>query len=158
MAGAFFAVLAFFAGAFFAGAFFAGAFFAAAFFVPVVEDAALAELEPERGLTAGSEALPFSTSLKVVLGPKRTPRDAAMRTGAPVWGFRPMRAARRVGLKLPKPTIETFRPALTSAITALMKALTAASASRLASDVVLLMESISSDLFTATSFSVAECR
>src|SRR5205085_757708 len=40
---------------------------------------------------------PFSTVLKAVAGENFTPFEAAIFTGAPVCGFRPMRAAREVG-------------------------------------------------------------
>jgi putative acetyltransferase len=120
-------------------------FLAAAFFFPL----ALAGL----GAIFGSARadLPLTTSLKVELAPKRTPLEAAIFTGAPVCGLRPVRAARRVGLKLPKPTTATRRPLLTSLMIVWTNALTASSASRFASEVDLLTASISSDLFTATS-------
>jgi hypothetical protein len=95
-------------------------------------------------------ALPFTTDLNVELGEKRTPLDAAMRTAAPVWGLRPVRAARRVGLKLPNPTTDTFRPAFTSLMIVYTTALTAFSASRLESAAAFTTASTSSDLFTDT--------
>jgi hypothetical protein len=100
-------------------------------------------------LGAGSAALPLSTSLSIALAAKRTPRDAEMLTGAPVRGFRPRRAPRCVGLKLPKPATTTRRPDRTSFETTWTSAFTAPSASRFANDVVLLTASISPDLFTA---------
>jgi len=42
-------------------------------------------------------ARPLTTSLKAPAGPNRTPFDAAILTDAPVCGFRPIRALRRVG-------------------------------------------------------------
>jgi hypothetical protein len=54
-----------------------------------------------------------------------------------------------VGLKLPNPATTTRRPDRTSLATTWTSALTASSASRFASDVVLLTASISPDLFTA---------
>jgi len=100
------------------------------------------------GLSAGSAARPLTMSLSAPLAANRTPRAAAMRTGAPFCGLRPMRAPRCVGLKLPKPVTTTRRPARTSLATTRTTALTACSASRFASDVVTLTASISSDLFT----------
>jgi hypothetical protein len=43
------------------------------------------------------------SALKPVAGLKRMPLDAAILTGWPVRGLRPVRALRAVGLKLPKP-------------------------------------------------------
>ena len=149
-----FVAAAFFAGAlvtaaFFTGAFFAAVFVAAAFLVPAAE----AGRAPPDTTTLGapSGVRPFMTSLNVELAAKLTPLLAGMRTAAPVCGLRPMRAARRVGRKAPKPTTATRRPAFTSLTTVCTNALTAFSASRLANDVVLLIASTSSDLFTATS-------
>jgi hypothetical protein len=101
------------------------------------------------GLGTGSTALPFRTSLSIALAAKRTPCDAETLTGAPVRGFRPMRAPRCVGLKLPKPATTTRRPDRTSLETTWTSAFIAFSASRFANDVVLLTASISPDLFTA---------
>jgi hypothetical protein len=126
------------AGDFFAGAvffarpvFLAGAAFlaAAAFFAPPLE---------------------LSEDLKAAAGLKRTPLDAAIFTGAPVCGFRPMRAALDVGVKVPNPKIDTLLPDLASAITESTKAETAASAcffSRPAAPATLSMSSVR---FTAT--------
>jgi hypothetical protein len=97
---------------------------------------------------AGSGALPLTTLLSVLLDEKRTALDAAIFTGAPVCGLRPIRAPRCVGLKLPNPTMETRRPARTSLTTERIKALTASCASRVVNDVVLLIASIRPDLFT----------
>jgi len=101
-----------------------------------------------KGFNRGRTAFPFKTSFNIALGPNRTPREAAMATGAPVCGLRPIRAPRRVGLKLPKLATTTRRPDLTSLTTAWISALTASSASPLVNDVVLLTVSMSSDLFT----------
>jgi len=101
-------------------------------------------------------ALPFTTCFRATLGEKLIPLLAGIRTAAPVWGFRPIRAARRVCLKAPKPTRETRRPAFTSLTMVCSMAFTAFSASRFASCAVLLTASISSDLFTATSWFVAD--
>jgi putative acetyltransferase len=99
-------------------------------------------------LSAGSGALPFTIPFSVLLAEKRTPLAAAIFTGAPVCGLRPMRAPRCVGLKLPNPTTATRRPLRTSLTTVWTNALTASSASRLVNDVALLIASIRSDLFT----------
>jgi len=99
-------------------------------------------------LKARSGVLPFTMSFRVVLAEKRTPLAAAILTGAPVCGLRPIRAPRCVGLKLPNPTTATRRPLRTSLTTAWTNALTASSASRRVSDVVSLIASIRPDLFT----------
>jgi putative acetyltransferase len=99
-------------------------------------------------LGAGRESLPLTMAFRVLLGAKRTPFDAAILTGAPVCGLRPMRAPRCVGLKDPNPETTTRRPPRTSLTTAWTNALTASSDSRFVSDVVALIASIRSDLFT----------
>jgi len=78
----------------------------AAFLTPAEDD--------EDAFGAGSDAFPLRTSLSIALAANRTPRAGPMLTGAPVWGLRPIRAARRVGLKLPKPATTTRRPERTS--------------------------------------------
>ena len=45
---------------------------------------------------------------------KRGAFDLGMRTEVPVWGFRPVRAARSTLSNVPKPVIETFPPRTTS--------------------------------------------
>jgi hypothetical protein len=107
-------------------------------------------------LSAGRGVLPFTMPFRVLLAEKRTPFDAAIFTGAPVCGLRPMRAPRCVGLKRPKPTTETRRPERTSLMTVWTTALTAFSASRFVNDVVVLIASIRPDLFTAVLLRVAE--
>jgi hypothetical protein len=94
----------------------------------------------------------FKADLKAEAGANRTLFDAAIFTGAPVCGFRPVRAARDVGVKVPNPKIDTLSPDLVSVITESMKATTAPSALRLSSPALSATESTSSDLFTATSW------
>ncbi|HXW82325.1 MAG TPA: hypothetical protein VEJ84_22700 [Acidimicrobiales bacterium] len=50
-----------------------------------------------------ADFLVLRSALKPVAGLKRMPLDAAIFTGWPVLGLRPVRALREVGLKLPKP-------------------------------------------------------
>ncbi|HET9059811.1 MAG TPA: hypothetical protein VFN61_07805 [Acidimicrobiales bacterium] len=50
-----------------------------------------------------ADFLALRSALKPVAGLKRMPLEAAIFTGAPVRGLRPVRALRAVGLKLPKP-------------------------------------------------------
>lgn len=50
-----------------------------------------------------ADFLALRSALKPVAGLKRMPLDAAIFTGCPVRGLRPVRALRDVGLKLPKP-------------------------------------------------------
>src|SRR5437868_4534435 len=69
----------------------------------------------------------LSASLKALAGVNRTLLDAAIFTGSPVCGLRPMRAARAVGLNVPNPKMLTRLPALASAITASNNAVTAVS-------------------------------
>jgi len=149
-----FLMAAFLVAAFLGAAFLVAAFLGAAFLVAAFPGAAFlvlfrAALLAGDALGAGSVALPLRTSFNIALAANRTPRAAAMLTGAPVCGLRPIRAARRVGLKLPKPATTTRRPDRTSLETTWTSALTASSASRFASDVVLLTAAISPDLFTA---------
>ena len=130
------ALPAFLAGAFFVvpddfAAFLAGAAFLSAAFFPDDE---------------------FNSFLNAWAGAKRTPLAAAIFTGVPVCGLRPIRAAREVGLKMPNPEIDTLFPALTSLITAPNNAFSAASAVRRSTPASSLTRSTSSDLFTATSW------
>jgi hypothetical protein len=136
-----------FAGALFATALVAAARFAGAFFAEL--RATRAEAPVSFGAPNG--AFPFSISLNNELAPKLTPLLAEIRTAAPVWGLRPMRAARRVGRKAPNPTIATRRPPFTSLTMVCTVAFTTFSTSRLAIPVVFTTDSTSSDLFTATS-------
>ncbi len=50
-----------------------------------------------------ADFLALRSALKPVAGLKRIPLEAAILTGWPVRGLRPVRALREVGLKLPKP-------------------------------------------------------
>ena len=102
LAGAFFAG-AFFAGAFLAGAFFAGAFFAGAFFAGAFLAGAF--FTTIRSLFPG-----LSDAFSVELAVNFIAVDAAIFTGAPVCGLRPVRALRLVVLNEPKPGHATFSP------------------------------------------------
>src|SRR5947199_311711 len=139
----FLAVLAVLAVAFLAGA------LAAAFLPPAFLAGAADFLAPP---------LVFSADLKAAAGAKRTPLDAAIFTGAPVCGLRPVRAARDVGLKVPNPKMLTRLPALVSAITASRNTETADSACFFSSPVLLATSSTNSDLFTATSWRLGKFR
>ena len=100
---------------FLAAAFRTAVFFAAVFLVAVF----LADAFFVVALTGvGTGARPFTTFLKVMPGVNRTLLEAATFTDSPVWGLRPLRAFRWVGLKAPNPVIATLRPAFTSLITA----------------------------------------
>jgi hypothetical protein len=94
----------------------------------------------------------FNAVLKAEEGVNFTPFDAAILTGTPVRGLRPVRAARAVGVNVPNPKIDTLLPPLVSDFTALMKASTALSARRLSSPVAPATDSTSSLRFTATSW------
>jgi hypothetical protein len=96
--------------------------------------------------------LALSASLKPAAGLKRMPFEAAIFTGAPVRGLRPVRALRCVGLKLPKPYRVTFCPDRTWSSIVPTKASTASSACRLDSPVVFAISSINWDRFNATSW------
>jgi len=102
----------------------------------------------DEAFSAGRGALPLTIPFRVLLAEKRTPLDAAIFTGSPVCGLRPIRAPRCVGLKLPNPTTTTRRPARISVTTEWSNALTASSDSRFVNVVVLLIASIKPDLFT----------
>lgn len=89
----------------------------------------------------------FKVDLNAAPGAKRTPFAAAICTGAPVCGLRPVRAARDVGTKLPKPRMLTLSPALAASMTASTKALSALSAWRFSRPALRAMSSINSLLF-----------
>jgi hypothetical protein len=132
-----------------AGDFFAGAVFFArpVFLAGAAFLAAVAFFVPPRE---------FREDLKAAAGAKRTPLDAAILTGAPVCGLRPIRAALDVGVNVPNPKIETLVPALASAITESTKAETAASACLFSRPAVPATLSMSSVRFTATSCVIGE--
>lgn len=115
LAGAFTGAL--FAGAFLAGAFFAGAFAAGAF---------LAGAFAAGAFFAG--AFLFRAALRTELGVNFIAVEAAILTGAPVWGFRPTRALRLVVEKDPKPGQATLPPFFASDCTTPKKADTTSSA------------------------------
>ena len=129
-----------------------GLLVAAAFLAGAVFLAAAAFLAGAAFLAAAALPRLLSDSLNADAGAKRTPLDAAILTGAPVWGLRPIRAARALGEKVPKPKIATLLPALVSAMTDSVTAATAASACFLSSPVLLATASTSSVLFTGTSW------
>lgn len=90
----------------------------------------------------------LSTVLTAVEGWNFTPLEAAILTSAPFCGLRPFRALRAVGLKVPKPKIETFSPDRAAVTTDSVNALTAASACLRSRPAAEATASTSSDLFT----------
>jgi hypothetical protein len=96
-----------------AGAFLAAAFFLVAFFTAM-----------------GAPSLGFNADLNVEPVANRTPFDAGIGTTAPVRGFLPIRAARRIGLKVPNPMTDTFLPERTSAMIVSNKTSTTSSTTR----------------------------
>jgi pyrimidine deaminase RibD-like protein len=133
-----FAAVAFAAVAFAAVALVAGALLVAVFFAAALLSAAF---------FAGA-FFELSRTLKALEGWNFTPLDAAILTGSPFWGLRPVRALRAVGLKVPKPKIETFSPERAAATTDSANALTAASACLRSRPAAAATASTSSDLFT----------
>jgi len=91
-------------------------------------------------------------ALKAVAGWNFTVLEAAILTGAPVCGFRPVRAARDVGVKVPNPKIDTLLPVLVSSATGSIRAFTVFSATRLSTPAAAATFSTSSVLFIATSW------
>jgi hypothetical protein len=93
----------------------------------------------------------FTADLKAAPAENFTPFDAAIWTGSPVRGLRPVRAARDDCEKEPKPGSVTLSPDATAPCTASMTAFNARSASALLNPACSEMFSTSSDLFTLAS-------
>ena len=93
----------------------------------------------------------FTADLKAAPAENFTPFDAAIWTGSPVRGLRPVRAARDDREKEPKPGSVTLSSFATAACTESMSAFNARSASALLSPAPSAMLSTSSDLFTLAS-------
>ena len=145
LAGAFLAApswpAAFLAGAFLAAAFLAGAFFAAAFFAAAFF-AAIGVLY----------FFPLSVDFRVELAVNFIAVEAAIFTGAPVCGLRPVRAGRLVVLNEPKPGHATLSPFLVVATTVSKKAPIVRSASALDTPAASATASMSSALVIDDSF------
>src|SRR5690554_7188195 len=73
---------------------------------------------------------------------------ALISIGSPVCGLRPVRAARSLTVKIPKPTRETVSPFLRLSVTLSIMASSARLAAALGISADAAMASISSDLFT----------
>ena len=93
----------------------------------------------------------FTADLKAAPAENFTPFDAAIWTGSPVRGLRPVRAARDERENEPKPGSVTLSSFATAPCTASMSAFNARSASALLSPAPSAMLSTSSDLFTLAS-------
>src|SRR5436190_14426996 len=81
---------------------------------------------------------------------------AAILISLPVWGLRPLRAARLVMLKVPKPTSATRSPFFRALVVLVTKASTARFASALESFASAAIDSINSALFNPMMFGVFE--
>jgi len=112
----------------------AGALAAATFLAAALRPAAFFEL---------------SANLNPAAGLKRMPLEAAIFTGWPVRGLRPVRALRCVGLKLPKPYMVTRLPDRTWSPMVATKASTACSAWRRVRPVVVTISSTNWERFNA---------
>ena len=100
---------------------------------------------------AGARTYLFTADLKAAPAENFTPFDAAIWTGSPVRGLRPVRAARDDRENEPKPGRVTLSSFATAPCTASMSAFNARSASALLSPAPSAMLSTSSDLFTLAS-------
>jgi hypothetical protein len=92
--------------------------------------------------------LAFRAALNGEPGAKRTLLEAAIFTGAPVCGLRPVLAAREVGVKTPNPSNDTLSPLFTVEMMPSSTASTADVAAFFSSDDADATWSMSSDLFT----------